>query len=616
MSIAEVSNFLPAVILIPVLFAVMTLLAPARLKSVKEGAVLTGVIVNFAANIYIYGKNAVFERPLCGYGIDFSLKLYQFSGFILISVAVLSFLVVMFSTVFLKGKPYTKQFYASLLLTVALVNGAVLANNLVLMLFFWEGILVTMFAMIMTGGEKAYKTSVKAVVIVGLSDLCMMIGIGMYAYISKSLAMDPRHLPLTSWGVFAFIFMMIGAVSKAGSMPFHTWIPDAADNAPMPFMALLPGALEKLLGIYLLTRICVDLFDFKPGSAMSYLLMSLGAITILFAVMMALIQKDFKRLLSYHAVSQVGYMILGIGTALPIGIIGGLFHMINNAIYKCCLFFTAGSVERQAGTTDLEKIGGLGKKMPVTFGCFIVAAAAISGFPLTNGFFSKELIFDGALESGKIFFIVALIGAFFTAVSFLKLGHAAFLGKENAGIDKVKEAPWPMLIPMIVLAAACLTFGLCKSWVITNLLQPVLGTVVQAGETIGAKTNWVLVVISMAVLAFAALDHVYGAKKTGSGLKAADHFHYAPGLHSIYNMAEKKYFDPYHAGGYAVRGFAALSMWVNDGISWIYDVLIVRILDHISLGIRKVHSDSHAAYLIWSLAGTVVMIIIFFISLR
>ena len=145
-------------------------------------------------------------------------------------------------------------------------------------------------------------------------------------------------------------------------MPFHTWIPDAAVDAPLPFMAFLPASLEKLLGIYLLARISLDMFKLSGGSWISMLLMTIGAITILLAVMMALVQKDYKRLLSYHAVSQVGYMILGIGTCLPIGIIGGLFHMINHALYKSCLFLTGGSVEKQTGTTDLAKLGGIGIK--------------------------------------------------------------------------------------------------------------------------------------------------------------------------------------------------------------------------------------------------------------
>ena len=132
---------------------------------------------------------------------------------------------------------------------------------------------------------------------------------------------------------------------------------------------------------------------------MSIVMMTIGAVTILLAVMMALIQKDYKRLLSYHAISQVGYMILGIGTALPVGIVGGLFHMINNAMFKSGLFLTGGAVEKQTGTTDLHNLGGLGRKMPVTFACFLMLALSISGVPPFNGFFSKELIFDGALKA-------------------------------------------------------------------------------------------------------------------------------------------------------------------------------------------------------------------------
>ena len=460
---SAVSGFLPYVILIPSLFAVLVLLIPSRKKAAYVVLSLAGTAANLAACALIYGKNAVFNLPWCGFGIDFSLRNYFFSSFILLGAAVFAFCTVLYCTAFLKEKPYAKRFFAYLLFTMTLVNGAVLANNLVVLLFFWEGILVTIFAMILLGGAKSWRTSVKSLVIVGLSDLCMMLGIGIAGHLAGTFTMDKISLPLTnSLEIAAFVLMAIGAVAKAGAMPFHTWIPDAAEDAPMPFMALLPGALEKLLGIYLLARLCINLFQLEPGSSMSLMLMIVGAATILFAVMMALVQKDYKRLLSYHAVSQVGYMILGIGTALPVGIVGGLFHMINHAVYKSCLFLTSGSVELQAGTTDLRKLGGLSRKMPVTFGCFVVAAAAIAGFPMTNGFFSKELVFDGALESGAIFYIIAVAGAFFTAVSFLKLGHAVFMGQRPKELNTVKEAPLPMLLPMVFLAALCLALGLAN----------------------------------------------------------------------------------------------------------------------------------------------------------
>ena len=150
-----------------------------------------------------------------------------------------------------------RQFCAFLLLTLAFVNGAVLANNLVVMLFFWEGLLVMLFAMIMTGGDESFAHRVKALVLNGAADLCLMLGIGMTVYVAGTLNDGQRfkHAAGRGWPFAAFVLMMIGAIAKAGSMPFHSWIPDAAVDAPLPFMAFLPAALEKLLGIYLLTRI-------------------------------------------------------------------------------------------------------------------------------------------------------------------------------------------------------------------------------------------------------------------------------------------------------------------------------------------------------------------------
>jgi formate hydrogenlyase subunit 3/multisubunit Na+/H+ antiporter MnhD subunit len=602
-------------ILLPALFAALTFAAPARLRWLREGLALLGTALNAIACALLYGKQAVFFTPWGGYGINFSLKLYAFSALILPVAAVFALLSVLYCVAFFQKKPVSNRFYAYLLLTVAMVNGALLANNLVVLLFFWEGILLTLFLMILLGREGAWHTAVKAVVLVGVSDLCMMLGIGLTAHLAGTLEMDQIHLPMDGMGSAAFLLLVVGALGKAGAMPFHTWIPDAADDAPMPFMALLPAALEKLLGVYLLMRVCVDLFQFTPGSAMSVTLMVIGACTILFAVMMALIQKDFKRLLSYHAISQVGYMILGIGTALPVGVIGGLFHMFNHATYKSCLFYTAGSVERQTGTTDLKALSGLGRRMPVTMVSFIIAAASIAGFPFTNGFYSKELIFDGALESGTLFYVVALAGAFFTAVSFLKLGHAAFFGKPKPELKDVKEAPLAMLVPMVALAALCLLMGFLRLDIIGGLLQPATGLAQSADEVIGAHMNWLLVGISAGVLLLAALSHWLGYRKAGSGLHAADHYHDAPVLRDVYALAERKAFDPYFIGGYAVRAFAAAALSVNNAISWFYDVAVVRATEFFSGLIHAAHNGSKTLYLGWTLTGVVLVAVILLASL-
>ena len=594
-------------IVLPALFGVLAFAVPARIRYLREGIALAGAAANLAAILPLYGAKALFFTPWGGFGINFSLKLGALNGLILLAAAVFTILSMVYSVPFFLKKPVNSRYYAYALFTAAMLNGAVLANNLVVLLFFWEGILATLFAMILLGRDSAYRTSVKTVVLVGLSDLCMMLGIALTGRLAGTLEMDQISLPLGGMSSAAFLLLVTGALGKAGAMPFHTWIPDAADDAPMPFMALMPAALEKLMGIYLLTRVCTELYRFTPGSRMSLLLMTVGAATILFAVLMALIQKDFKRLLSYHAVSQVGYMILGIGTALPVGILGGFFHMFNNAVYKSCLFYTAGAVERQAGTTDLKKLSGLGRQMPVTMVSFLVAAASIAGFPLTNGFYSKEMIFDGALESGAVFYAIALIGAFFTAVSFLKLGHAAFFGKPMKELKAVREAPSAMLAPMVLLAVTCLAMGALHSPIVTGLFMPALGIAGAAGETVALQTNWLLAGISVATLLLAALDHWYGFKKTGSGLKAADHFHDAPVLRDAFSLAERGAFDLYRLGGYVVRRFAAVSLAVNDAISWFYDVLIVRVVDFFSAVIRASHNGSKTLYLGWTLAGVIIV---------
>lgn len=575
---------------------------------------LSASAANLVFAALLFKKNILYSVPWAGFGMDFSIRLDHFSSFIILAAAVFCFLVSIYSITFMKGKNKSSLFFAYMLISLSMVNGAVIADNLVLMLFFWEGLLVTLFAMITIGKKDAFRTAVKALVLVGISDLCLMIGIGLTGSMAGTLNMSDIRLSLDSSGAVAFIFLMIGAVSKAGSMPFHSWIPDAAVDAELPFMALFPAALEKLLGIYFLARISLEMFKLTPSSWVSHVMMILGGITIILAVMMALIQKDYKRLLSYHAISQVGYMILGIGTAVPAGIVGGLFHMINHAMYKSGLFLTGGAVERQAGTTDLKKLGGLGSKMPVTFACFIVTAASISGVPPFNGFFSKELIYDGALERGLIYYIIAALGSFFTAASFLKLGHSVYVGRTTDENRNIKEAPATMLIPMIVIALVCILFGVYNPLPLNNLIQPVVGESLLEGHSFaGFPSNMIIVAVTAAVLVLAFLNHLFGVKKSGSGLGAVDHIHHAPVLSYIYNKAEKRFFDPYEIGKKVVGFISKIFFKIDRAINWFYDVFIVKLTYFFTGTIRKLHNGHYAMYLSWSLMGTVFIMIFIFI---
>lgn len=546
-------------------------------------------------------------------GIELIFRLDHLSGFIAAAVIAFTFLTAVYAVSFFKNRHAAYKFCAYLLFSLAFSIGAVLADNLVVMLFFWEGLLLILFGMIaQSGRQAAFNTAKKAFIIVGISDLCMMVGIALTGALSGTLNISQIHLVPQGLAGIAFLLLVIGAISKAGSMPFHTWIPDAAVDAPLPFMAYFPAALEKLLGIYFLSRICLGLFRLQGGSGLSIVLMTIGAITILLAVMMALIQKDYKRLLSYHAISQVGYMILGIGTALPIGIIGGLFHMLNNAVYKSCLFFTAGAVEKEAGTTDLEKLGGLYRKMPVTFISFFIAAVSISGAPPFNGFFSKELIYGAALERGRVFYIAALLGSFFTAISFLKLGHAAFLGRPRQEYKEIKEAPLPMLIPMIILAFTCIFLGVFNRLPVNNLIQPILEGEPETHNFSGMHINLLLTVITIVVLLGAFIHHFIAARVMGGGIKAVEHIHRAPVLSVIYQWAEKKYFDPYEIGIKLIDKVAIFFWRIDRGIDWLYDSFVTNLTFAFSMAIHRMHAGYYIIYVVWSLVGAfLVMLFIF-----
>lgn len=552
--------------------------------------------------------------PFSSGGLDIALNVDRFASMFLLFVAAGFLLIILYSVVFLKSEQYNGTFMLYMFISLAMINGALMSDNLGVMLFFWEGLLCTLFGILLIGNMHSPKAAVKALTLAGSADLLLMLGIIVTAYQSSTLCISQmQKLPITGISAVGFICMVLGAVGKAGSMPFHSWIPNAADDAPTPFMIAFPAALEKFLGIYLLARIVLDIYDLQPGSTASIVVMTIGTLTIVLAVAMALIQKDMKRLLSYHAISQVGYMVLGIGTALPVGIIGGLFHMLNHVIYKSCLFMTAGSVEKQTGTTDLRKIGGLGRKMPLTAVCFIISALAISGVPPLNGFFSKELIFDAALEINTIFYLGALLGAFMTAISFLKLGRAAFGGKLQlpSEVKVVREPGTGIILPMSVLAVLCVLFGVVNSLPLDRVLGPAIG---DGGVYSGWPHSTILVVLSVAVLMLSLCDHIYGSKRSGSALGAADHIHYAPVLKNIYQAAERELFDPFNWVISAAKGLSAVAVYIENGITWLYDDGIVTAVKGAGNLLQRFCDGNLSRYLIVALTGVVGIIILFLIA--
>jgi multicomponent Na+:H+ antiporter subunit D len=254
------------------------------------------------------------------------------------------------------------------------------------------------------------------------------------------------------------LFIM-GFGLKAAFVPFHAWLPDAHPSAPAPVSALLSGVLIKTVGIYALVRLFFNVLGLTPRLAA--VLMILGTISMIAGVLLAIGQWDFKRLLAYHSISQIGYIALGLGIGTPLGILGGLFHLFNHSLFKSLLFLNAGAVDYVLGTRDLRRMGGLRERMPVTARTSLVASLSIAGIPPLNGFWSKLLIILAAVQAGHIGYAAwAVLGSVLTLASFLKVQRYGFFGGA-AGSAKTpgREVPLTMRWAMVALAVLCLITG-------------------------------------------------------------------------------------------------------------------------------------------------------------
>jgi len=500
------------------------------------------------------------------------------------------FCIVLYSISYFAKRPGTGRFYAFALWAVAGASVALLTADLLVFIFAWELVTVMLYLMVGLGGPGARRGAAKTFAILGFSDAAIILGIACLiarfglAALSMEYLEGDGHILVSSWAdIGIYLLFLTGALAKAGAFPLHTWIPAAAEDAPVPAMALLPASLDKLLGIVLLARISLSFFTLSMG--LRLLLMSIGAITIIGAVMMAMVQHELKKLLSFHAVSQVGYMVLGVGTGVPIGVIGGLFHMVNNAVYKSLLFLSAGAVETRTGHLELDRLGGLSKAMPVTFLSFLVGSLAISGVPPLNGFVSKWLIYQGIIEGGgslmPLLLAAAVLGSALTLASFIKAIHSIFLGTkpESLAGEDVREAPGLMLVPMGVLSLLCVVLGLGAGLVMGGFLAPGVeamgmpeawaleGTVGLSFVTglwgplsavvliaVGLVLGLVFYLAGKAMKVRRARSFICGEVKTPasthlSGTGFYETVRNLPMLHNIYGDAEAEVFDPYRLVG-------------------------------------------------------------------
>ncbi|MDD5593192.1 MAG: proton-conducting transporter membrane subunit [Candidatus Margulisbacteria bacterium] len=571
-------NILLYIIFLPVLAALLCWLFK---RSAAGIALIAAAIVLILAGLVFWNGGAVSQI--------LTLRATPFSAGVFLAAAFFTLLIVLYSTKFMAADRQLGAYYGNIMITLGAAAGALFASDYLTLLFFWGVLAVTLYLLIGMGGERAGGAARKTLIIVGGADALMIFGLGLIFAMTGSVMIGLVRIPLH--GVFptlAFLCLSAGVFAKAGAVPFHTWIPDSAEVAPTTVMAYFPAALDKLLGIYLLTRLCLEVFVLEPNSALSIFLMLLGSITIITAVTAALFQHDLKKLLSFHAVSQVGYMILGIGTGVPVAVAGGIFHMFNNTIYKSLLFLGAGAIEKQTGSTELGRLGGLAGFMPITFGSMLIAALAISGVPPLNGFFSKWMIYQGVIDLSKsspywiIWLMAAMFGSALTLASFTKVIHSAFLGQWSDLTSKIKEVDWPLWLPSALLALLCIVFGIfAYSLPIPYLVATAVPAIKYSGffnPVLAAALILVGLLIGLLIYYFMSLVgttakpvYIGGELMEESAVKIPGTEFYntikeSGPLPAVYGAAENRYFDLYRIGGAIGRTLSAVLRRLHNGL--------------------------------------------------
>jgi len=384
-------------------------------------------------------------------------------------IALLFPLVFIFSLSYVKRNRF--RYYFVLCITLIGMLGAVLARDFLSFYIFLEMMTVGIYFLIIDNTKKeSFPAGFKYIIMMFAGGLFILVAALMLYNLTGTFEMAQiasiAHVLPRPAIQLIFALFAIGCLVEIGAVPFHVWLPDAHPIAPSPISALLSGLAIKV-GAYAIIRMLFTLQSFVPG------LVLIGVVSMLFGVTLALKQTNVKRLLAYSSISQMGYVILGIGLGTGIGLGGALFHILNHATFKILLFLCMGSVIYATREREIENLGGLWKRMPITAATFGIAALAISGIPPFNGFASKALIGSAISESFWLKIVLMLTAAGTFAV-FFKLFLHVFAGDLPPKLKATKEVPPLMCLALVVLAGLCLGIGVFPNLVLSKFIFPVM----------------------------------------------------------------------------------------------------------------------------------------------
>lgn len=497
-------------------------------KRLKEASAYVGILLTLAS--LVFSLLVLFDRftsPTYSTKVDWltigdihltaGFEVNQLNALMLCIVSLVSFLVHTYSKGYMHGDERFPVFYAYLGLFTFAMLGLVISPNLLQTYIFWE--LVGLGSFLLIGfyfyKDEAKAAAKKAFIMTRIGDVGLLIGMILLFWQTKSFEYSDIFQAIQNGNIsssmitLTAILIFIGAVGKSGQFPLHTWLPDAMEG-PTPVSALIHAATMVAAGVYLVAAL-YPIFLASKTALMTVAV--IGGFTAIFAASIGLVQTDIKRVLAYSTVSQLGYMMLALGSG---SYVAGVFHLMTHAFFKALLFLAAGSVIHAVHTQDIEEMGGLWKKLRLTGPLFLIGTLAISGVPLLSGFFSKEEILGAAWNGGHpILFLLALIAAFFTAFYMFRLFFLVFTGEARSKLKhKVHESPYVMTIPMIILGILAIVGG----YVNTTWFGTFLGDWLVDGNSGLASSHegapvWITIlatIVSLAGIFFAWL--IYGKR--------------------------------------------------------------------------------------------------------
>jgi multicomponent K+:H+ antiporter subunit A len=433
-------------------------------------------------------------------GLNLAFRLDGFAMLFAILILVIGLLVIVYARYYLSDADSTGRFFAYLMLFMGSMLGIVLAENILLLLMFWEMTSLSSFLLISYWQHRsdARNGARMALAVTGLGGLAMLGGFLLLGHMAGSYALSDilaQGDAIRAHALYTptLVLILLGAFTKSAQFPFHFWLPQAM-AAPTPVSAYLHSATMVKAGVFLLGR----LFPVLSGTdAWSILVMGAGLITLVIGAYFALFKHDLKGLLAYSTISHLGLITLLFGIGTPLAAVAGVFHIINHATFKASLFMAAGIIDHECGTRDMRLINGLWRYMPYTATLAMVAAASMAGVPLFNGFLSKEMFFHEALNFAKyttwdwVLTVAAGAAGVFAVAYSLRFIHDVFFNGEPVNLPREPHEPprW-MKVPVEVLVAICLLVGILPAYTVGPLLNVAVAGVLQAEPPYYSLAVW------------------------------------------------------------------------------------------------------------------------------